>query len=144
MAFEEDTFLVMSAESRIRPPREPLMKIMTRVIEMKPQVPGSVLVKKGRPMRFLAVVHDLNADPTWKEEWVAEALLGIFKEAEKRRCRSIGIPFLGTLHGSLEKERFLKLFKETVNQVSSKYPESIWLVMPDGTKAGILDILNPA
>lgn len=135
--------MVMSADPRIRAPGESLIKIMTRVIEMKPKVPGSVLVKKGHPMRFLAVVHDLNADPSWKEEWVAEALLGIFNEAEKRRCRSIGIPFLGTLHGSLEKERFLSLFKQTANQISRTYPESIWLVMPDGTRAGILDILNP-
>ncbi|UCF56702.1 MAG: hypothetical protein JSW15_11625, partial [Deltaproteobacteria bacterium] len=60
VAVEEDTFLVMSADRRVRDLKEPLMKVMTRVIETQPKTPGSVLVRGKSPLRFLAIVHDLN------------------------------------------------------------------------------------
>ena len=45
VAFEEDTFLVMSAEPIVRAPKESLMRVMTRVIETRPETPGTVLVR---------------------------------------------------------------------------------------------------
>ena len=68
LAVEEDTFLVMSADRKVHDTREPLIRIMTRVIETQPKDPGSVFVKGGSPLRFLAIVHDLNEEPTWREE----------------------------------------------------------------------------
>lgn len=91
MAFEEDTFLVMSAEPVIRAPKESLMRMMTRVIETRPETPGTMLVRGKRPLRLLAVVHDLNQEPSWREEWVADCLEKIFIEAESRKLRSLAL-----------------------------------------------------
>lgn len=142
VALEEDTFLVMSADRRVHDPKEPLMKVMTRLIQTRPKTPGSVLVKGKSPFRFLAIVHDLNEEPTWREEWIVSALGGILREAESRRLRSIAIPFLGTLHGSLEKQRFLILLRSALEQISAKHLKRLWLVVPAGTSYKILEILT--
>ncbi len=142
VAFEEDTFLVLSADPEVRIPNEPLLQVMTRVIETPPEKPGSVLVKGKRPLHLLAIVHDLNQEPSWTEEWIVSALDGIFKEAESRRLKSIALPFLGTLHGSLDKERFVVLLKRVLERMSAKYLKRLWLVVPAGTSSKILQILE--
>ena len=142
MAFEEDTFLVMSAEPVVRAPKESLMKIMTRVIETRPETPGTVLVRGKRPLRLLAVVHDLNQEPSWREEWVADCLEKILAEAESRKLKSIALPFLGTLHGRLERGRFLELLGYALNQTVLTHLERLWLVVPDAMNSKILEILE--
>ena len=142
VAFEEDTFLVLSADRRVRAPKEPLVRLMTRVIETRPETPGSVLVKGKRPLRLLAIVHDLNQEPSWREEWVASALEGIFREAESRRLRSITLPFLGTLHGSLKKERFVELLRCALERMSPNHLKRLWLLVPAGTSSKILEMLE--
>ncbi len=142
VAFEEDTFLVLSADPEVRIPNESLLRVMTRVIETPPETPGSVVVKGKHPIHLLAIVHDLNLEPSWKEEWVVSALHAIFKEAEGRRLKSIALPFLGTLHGSLDKERFVVLLKRALERMSAKYLKRLWLAVPAGTSSKILQILE--
>jgi hypothetical protein len=142
VAFEEDTFLVLSADTAVREPKESLMRVMTKVIETRPETPGSVLVKGERPFRMLAIVHDLNQEPTWKEEWVESALRGIFQEAESRRLESLALPFIGTLHGRLGKERFVGMLRGVLECMEFKHLRNLWLVVPSGTKRAILEALE--
>ncbi len=142
VAVEEDTFLIMSADRRVHDPKVPLLKIMTRVIETQPNAPGSVLVQGESPLRFLAVVHDLNVEPTWREEWIVSALQTILQEAERRRLSSIALPFLGTLHGSLGKERFLLLLRSLLEKTPLNHLRRLWLVMPPKTSSKILECLQ--
>ncbi len=143
VAFEEDTFLVLNADTAIREPKESLMRVMTKVIETCPEEPGSVLVKGERPLRMLAIVHDLNREPTWKEEWVESALRGIFQEAERRRLESLALPFIGTLHGKLGKGRFVGMLREVLECMEFKHLRKVWLVVPSKTKRTILKALEP-
>ncbi len=142
VAFEEDTFFVLNADPQVRDPRKHLMQVMTQVIETRPETPGSVLVKGKSPLRLIAIVHDLNQEPSWREEWIASALDGIFREAESRKIRSIALPFLGTLHGSLEKQRFIVLLRHALGRISANHLERLWLVVPIGTSSKILKILE--
>jgi hypothetical protein len=142
VALEEDTFLVLSAETSVREPKEPLMKVMTKVIETRPETPGSVLVKDNRPVRMLAIVHDLNREPTWKEEWVESALRGIFQEMENRSLTSLALPFIGTLHGRLGKEGFIRILHEVLEGLEFKHLRTLWLVVPPKTRPAILKVLE--
>lgn len=142
VAFEEDTFLVLSADTTVREPHEPLMRVITRVIETRPETPGSVLVKGKRPLRLLAIVHDLNQEPSWREEWIESALRGIFQEVESRRLKSLALPFLGTLHGPLDKQRFVMLLREALERMEFKQLKYLWLIVPAGTDREILEILE--
>lgn len=142
VAFEEDTFLVLSADREVRDPKEHQVRLMTRLIESRPETPGCVLVKGTRPLRLLAVIHDLDQDPSWRDEWIASALEGIFREAENRKLTSIALPFLGTLHGSLAEERFVVLLRCALERISARYLKRLWLVVPAGTSYKILKILE--
>ncbi len=142
VVFEEDTFLVLSADPEVGNPHEHQVQLMTRLIETRPEQPGTVLVKGRRPLRLLAIVHDLNCDPSWKEEWIASSLNGIFREAERRKLQSIALPFLGTLHGRLEKDRFLVLLRGFLERGSTKHPRRVWLVVPAGTSSRIFEVLE--
>jgi hypothetical protein len=142
MAVEEDTFLVLSAERRVRHVREPLIKVMTKVINTQPRNPGSVIIQEGTPLRLLAVIHDLNEEPSWREEWIMRALKGIFYEAETRKLRSIGIPFLGTLHGTMERKRFLLLLRSSIERVSLNHFRQLWLIVPPGTRSKLFEVFE--
>ncbi|MGD2126295.1 MAG: hypothetical protein PVG99_09460 [Desulfobacteraceae bacterium] len=141
-AFEEDTFLVLSTNTRVRDPKARLPRIMTRLIDMQPEIPGTVLVRGKRPLRFLAIVHDLNQEPTWKEEWIERALDGLFQEAENRELHAIAIPLLGTRHGSLEKARFVVLLQRALERMSFNHLKRLWLIVPVGTARDIVGILG--
>ncbi len=142
IAVEEDTFLVLSTDRRVSEISEPLIKIMTKVINTRPRRPGSVIVQEKTPLRLLAVIHDLNEEPTWWEDWVTRALKGIFHEAEMRKLRSIGIPFLGTLHGTMERGRFLALLRSSIESVSLHHLKQIWLVVPTGTSSKLFEVFK--
>jgi hypothetical protein len=130
--FEEDTFLVMSADPTARDPKVPMVKIMTRLIETQPRTPGSVLLQGQSPLRILAIVHDFNQDPSWKEEWIESALHNALQESQKLGIRSLALPLLGTVHGSLDKRRFLEILVRALQGTRLNYLSSLWLVVPEG------------
>ena len=139
---EEDTWLIMSAEPReIEAPEHPI-RLMTALIEAKPEPVGSVLVKGGYPLTFLAVVHDVDQDPTWNEDWIAEALINVFQEAERRRLRAIGLPLLGTRHGKLPVNRFPELLRRALEQHTLIHLKGLWLMTAGKNTKPIMDVLR--
>lgn len=142
MVFEEDTFLILSAEKKVRDPQKPLMHVLTELIEIQPETPGDVLVKGKGPFRFLAIIHDLDQEPSWQEEWIKTALDNIFQEAEKRRLQSIAIPFIGTLYGQLEKVRFIELLWQALNRFTPHHLRRLWVIVPKGTPKGAFDVFH--
>lgn len=142
IAFEEDTWLMMSADPEIAEPPEHPIRLMTDLIEAQPQPVGSVVVKGKNPLQFLAIVHDVNQDPTWREEWVERSLENIFKESEQRMLQAIGLPLLGTKHGRLEKKRFISLLSRVLKQIPFKHLKHLWLVAPTPKNFDIINWLE--
>jgi hypothetical protein len=142
VAYEEDTYLVLSADPKVREPKDHPVKIMTKLIETTPETPGSVLVRGKYPLRFLAIIHDFNQEPTWREEWITSALSAIFKEAETRKLTSVALPMLGCLHGSLDRKRFFGLLRSAVAQSTQMHLKRIWLITPPGTSYKDLKVLT--
>lgn len=140
--FEEDTWLVMSAAPKIAEPPEHPIRLMTDLIEAQPEPVGSVLVRGKNPMRFLAIVHDVNQEPTWQESWIENALMAVFKEAEDRRLQAIGLPLLGTLHGRLEKRRFILLLSRVLKQTPFNHLKYLWLMVPTPQNTEIINWLE--
>lgn len=138
---EEDTYLVLSADPTVREPEEPLLEVLTEVHEAEPLEPGSIVVREGEPLRLLAVVHALDEEPTWREEWIAEALRGVFREAGRRRLRSVGLPLLGTVHGRLAIGRSLELILRALDETRPGGLERLWLMVADRDVAEVRDAL---
>ena len=140
--FEEDTFLVMSADTTVREPKASMVRIMSNLMQTKPAVPGSVLVRGQRPYRLLAVVHDFNEEPSLKEEWVTSALDAIFRKSEDLQLHSIAIPLLGAHYGFLNAERFIEFLVQALKSRSLKHLKRLWLIVPGGTARDIVEMLK--
>ena len=144
IVFEEDTFLVLSADPTVRDPKVPLVRIMTTLIETQPETPGRVLVRGKTPLMLLAVIHDFHQEPSWKEEWIETALKGIFQESERRRLGSIAIPLLGTVHGALDKGSAVGLIGRVIGQGALQHLRRLWLIVSAGTAREIVGMLDRA
>lgn len=130
LAVEEDTYLIMSAEPSHVPPTESPLRFMAELAKLQPEKPGSIVIKGKNPLRLLAIVHDVNKDPTWRETWIEKALFKIFQEADLRQIATLGLPMIGTKHGRFENHRFGELLAETIRISPFNYLKKIWLIAP--------------
>ena len=114
--FEEDTWLALSTKTDVIRPLDHPLRVMTRVWEAKPESLGSVTVKPGSPARLLAVVHDLDAEPSCTEEWVESALYEVFGNCTAHRLRALKLPLLGSKHSNLPAIRFMVLLRRSLQR----------------------------
>ncbi|MEW6666950.1 MAG: hypothetical protein AB1512_17240 [Thermodesulfobacteriota bacterium] len=142
IAFEEDTFLVLSADPAVRDPKGPLVRIMTELMEAQPRVPGSVFVQGRSPFRLLAIIHDLNQEPSWKEEWILTAFSAIFEACETREIRSLALPPLGTVHGTLRRSRSIEMLVKAVQEKPLRHLKKLWLVVPAGSAKESIEVVE--
>ncbi|EDN72294.1 conserved hypothetical protein [Beggiatoa sp. SS] len=77
--YEQDTALLLCAADEIKYPSESAEQLIEQAVEMSPLIPGSVLVRGYCPLELLAIVHDLDQEPSWREEWILKALHGIMQ-----------------------------------------------------------------
>lgn len=148
VAFEEDTWMVLSTRADKLVSTEHPVRVMTRAWDAQPRKPGTVVVKPGRPARLLAIIHDLDQEPSWTEEWVEEALSGVFQAASERGLESLELPLLGTRHGDLPPRRFVEILRRTLRRafVESQEPpllRRIWLKREGEPDPQLLDALTP-
>ena len=128
--FEQDTALILGTANEIKYPMEDIERLINQALEIPPFTPGSILVREQTPLQLLAIIHDLDKEPTWQEEWIIQALHNILRECEHRQLQSIAMPLLGNLHGSLKKQRFFELLHSLIEQTSPVYLKQIWLYGP--------------
>jgi hypothetical protein len=138
LAVEEDTHLLLSSEGDIEEPEETYGELVTAVAERPPSAPGSVLVKKAEPLQLLAIVHDIDCDPTWREEWIASAINGIVEEAEWRRLGAIGLPLIGTRHGHIETRRVALWLGRCLSRTTFRYLKRVWVIAPQGSETELM------
>lgn len=144
LAVEEDTHLLLSSEGVVEEPKESYGELVAAVSERAPSTPGSVLVRKSKPLQFLAIVHDIDRDPTWREEWIASAINGIVEEAEWRRLCAIGVPLIGTRHGNIETRRVALWLGRCLSRTKFRYLERVWIIAPAGSETELMWALRTA
>lgn len=138
IAVEEDTFLVLSAEKTMQTSSEHIIRIMTKIIETLPKEPGSVVVKSGQPLRLLAIVHDLNQEPSWREDWISQALEQIFRETLVRKFDSVALQLLGAVYGAFDIQRFIEILKVVLERIPPGGLKRLWLIVPQGANSDII------
>lgn len=102
---EEDSFLVLGASPQVRVPREHPVRVMTGAFTFEPLEPGSVLVHPGPPLELQAVVHDLDQEPSCREEWIERALGGVLQACARHEIEALAMPLLGSVHHVLPVRR---------------------------------------
>lgn len=137
---EEDSFMVLSAGPQFHEPADHPVRILTAAFTARPVQPGSVVVKSGFPVMIYAVVHDLDHEPTWKEEWVAAAYRAIMREAARCGFQAIALPLLGTVHGTLLPRRSALLLRRVLDKNVPEGLKRLWLVVPDYSSCDFLEV----
>lgn len=139
---EDDTYNVLSAEPWPRPQSRPLEPSLAEAVEAEPAPPGGVVVREGSPLELLAIVHDLELEPSWREEWIASATAAALREAERRALTSIAFPLLGTRYGAPDRRRVLRLLARALQAGPIGRLRRLWLVLPPDATADGLDVLD--
>ncbi len=142
LVVEDDTYGVLAADPVARERYDSTRRLLERAAQAEPEPPGSVRVRHGQPPSIHAVVHDLNLEPTWREEWIVDALAAAFVEADRRRLGSLALPMLGTRHGTLAPRRFVQLLRSALDASRCERLERLWLVVPAGSATEIFDPLR--
>jgi hypothetical protein len=124
---EEDTALILSAERQIRQPSESLQELSTTLHDSRPARPGSVIIRPGNPPRLLAIVHDLDREPSWREGWICRALTRVLSLSQEHALTSLSLPLLGTAHGRIDTRRALYLTLRTLAKRRNTVLEQIWM-----------------
>jgi len=127
--FEEDTHLVLTVDPVMRYTDDHPIRLMTDILEAEPGKPGTV-VTKGTS--WYAVVHDLDAEPSSREEWVADAYAALLKLAETNNVSRLGVPLLGTVHGRFQKRESMFSLLHQIRSQSFAQLQKLSILVPDG------------
>ncbi len=130
VAVEQDTALVLDEEPVLNVPHSSLKQLGEELEHFTEPVPGSVLVQSGSPYRLYSVVHDLEQEPSWREEWVQKALENLLRLVERQRLSPLALPVLGNRFGNLTPERFVQLLCNAAQAFPPTGNVKIWLIVP--------------
>lgn len=130
VAVEEDTHLLLSAASEVREPTETIDTMLRDVFDARPISPGSIRVRRTNPVQMLAVVHDIDREPMWREEWIVRALRRLLHAVDRRRLASLRLPLLGTRHGSIDPRRVAFLTGQALDRMPGGSLRRVWLDVP--------------
>ncbi len=126
---EQDTALILSQPEIIIDSGNKPAWFLANKLETQPLLkPGSVIKRDGKTIRLLAIVHDLDVEPSWSSEWVAQALDNIIKLSHTQGISSIQLPVLGAKHGRINVEEFLQLLVMAIKKDNGQL-KKIWLVV---------------
>jgi hypothetical protein len=127
---EQDTAMVLDDEATLFVPTDSLQQLHEEVERFREPEPGSVVIQRGRPRRLYTIIHDLEQDPTWREEWISAALETLFHETERLRLASLAMPLLGTRFGKFSSHRFIELLCNALHSAPQLRPLKLWLIAP--------------
>lgn len=139
---EQDTALILSEPGNItEPDNKPPWFLANKLESQALLKPGSVIKRDGKTIRLLAIVHDLDREPSWSSEWIAQALDNIIKFSHKQGISSFQLPVLGAKHGRFNIEEFLQLLVIAIKKDKGQL-KKIWLVVPQEDCSSTLSALK--
>lgn len=127
-ALEEDTYRILNATNTLHETCEHPVRTLTEAFLFSPAIPGTVVITGGDPLQMDAIVHDLDQNPSWREEWIKSCLQTIFHEVRKRNFRTLALPLLGTVHGSLSTLRSVGFLREALDCSPVPNLKRLWLI----------------
>lgn len=94
---------------------------------------GTVLPKRGQPLRLYTVIHNLNQRPSWSEAGIELALDNLFALLPLLGIGSLAMPALAHRHGRLPVEAFLTLLSDYLAHHTLPWSGELWLLLPRDT-----------
>ncbi len=129
IVMEQDTGMVLGPLDDIRDSRESMESLAKALSGSGEAEQGSVIVLGTVPSRLLAIIHDLDRDPTWTEDIVAKTVARVLELSNKRGFASIAMPLLGAVHGGMTEDRARQILDDAVSNMAGPGSlRTIWLV----------------
>lgn len=139
---EQDTALILSKPGVITEVDDKPAWFLANKLESQSLLkPGSVLKRGSNPLRLLAIVHDIDQEPSWSSEWIAQCLENIMKISHEQGISSIKLPILGAVHGRFKLEEFIPLIVNTLSKTQHSL-NNLWLVVSQHECSNALSILK--
>jgi hypothetical protein len=140
---EQDCCFVLSARGPVTASRESYAELVAGMLRQRGADPGSVLVHDRQdPIRLEAIVHDLDREPSWRAEWIAQAVDGILTLAGERGWRSLRLPVLGRVHGRFDPAEFVALLAAALPIRANHRLEQLWLEAPEAALPALIAALR--
>ena len=133
MVEEQDTHLTLGEQTVLTDPGKPTWYLAHTVERDEGYALGSVISKGEKPLRLLAVVHDLDQEPTCTPAAVKQAYQAIMDIVAQRKLTSLALPLLGTVHGKVAASHSLQLLCEAIHQGFPKQLQQLWLMLAEGS-----------
>lgn len=127
--FEEDTHLVLTVDPVMRYTPEHPIRMLNSLSRDRAKKPGTV-VHNGAS--WYAVIHDLDAEPTSRREWVESAYQEVFRLTEEDKVGRIGIPLLGSVHGNMKSSESLDLLLAKIKTARGRELKHVMIIVPPG------------
>ena len=129
VVMEDDTWQVLAAPAEFREEREHPVRLLRALHNARPLVPGSVLVRGGTPVTFVAAIYDLGEEPVCRPEWITTALTGILSRIGEMRLNSLALPLTGVRHGRIAINEAVVIIATALRECSPPCLKRLWLVV---------------
>lgn len=103
---------------------------------------GTVLLKRGKPVRLLMVIHDLECNPNWNEMGLMRGLDGLFAIAGRFRLESMAMPAPAHRHGGVTIMPSLTLLCSYLIEQQPTWQGELWLTLPRQELGAALNVLQ--
>lgn len=131
---EQDSGLLMDEATQLNLAPEGQASPSEIVLEEEFDYPvGTVLPKRGQPLRLYTVIHNLNLRPSWSEPGIELALDNLFALLPLLGIGSLAMPALAHRHGGLPVKAFLPLLCDYLAHHSLPWRGELWLLLPRET-----------
>ncbi len=124
---EQDTNLILGKSPVILDTIESFPEMVKKMEQQTCEKVGNVLVKQSVPIRFIAIVYDVEHTPIGEKIWIEEAIQNILAHCDKYRIKTLAMPLLGTSYGKLEEESNIQLLQNSLIQNRQKHLKKIFI-----------------
>ena len=125
VVIEEDTAMVLSADTNIRFSAEHTIRLMTSLLEHKPEMPGTIVTRGKSPYCFYAIVHDFDQNPSFRADWVASAVDMALRKCADLAIQGLAMQMLGSVYGTQSESWFLDHLTKRLSNQHIDFPRRI-------------------
>jgi len=122
---EQDTHLLLGKSPVISNVVTGFPQLLKKLQDQLPEIPGTVIVKKTKPKRFIAIIYDVDNTNICRKEWLETALKNIFIQCSKYKITTLAMPLLGTSYGRIDGPMMIDILEQALFLNPREYPRKI-------------------
>jgi hypothetical protein len=143
MVVEQDTNLILGEQTTLVEPNKPAWYLANTLERDQPVYkPGDVIIKRGPPMQLLAVIHDIEQQPSCDNDSLKLAWQNLMTIVTQNNIKTLATPALGSVYGKIKLEESLRLLGQAIHDYTPPCLEKIWLILPAHQQIDLAAVLN--